>query len=145
MHDMICGSFLLRFLLQNPSNPLCSSLLPLWMRRCSLRWCLYLKAFPHWLHLNFLFSRPGSDMEFWKRRAVMSMLCFCMCVVSNARVWCQHLAVEGQVSLHMSAVRCTVSTQRTSAVSSIPVLTELHVFLQRRVAPVRPLDGRLGV
>ncbi len=137
MHNIIWGkiwqAFLGEILLQNHLNPLSlkwrSSLLPLWMRRCSLRWCLYLKAFPHWLHLNFLFSGPGSDMEFWKRRAVMSMLCFCMCVVSYARVWCQHLAVEGQVSLHLIAVRRTESTQRTSAVSSIPVLTELHVFL----------------
>lgn len=29
---------------------------PLWMRRCSFRWCLYLKAFPHSPHLNFRFS-----------------------------------------------------------------------------------------
>lgn len=39
--------------------------LPLWMRRCSLRWCLYLKAFPHWVHLNFLVSMVGSVTEFW--------------------------------------------------------------------------------
>lgn len=25
---------------------------PLWMRKCSFRWCLYLKAFPHSVHLN---------------------------------------------------------------------------------------------
>ncbi len=89
MHDLICGKIWGLCLSETPSaeslDPLCSSLLPLWMRRCSLRWCLYLKAFPHWLHLNFRLSRPGSDVEFWKTRAVMSMLCFCMCVVSYAR------------------------------------------------------------
>lgn len=25
---------------------------PLWMRRCSFRWCLYLNALPHSVHLN---------------------------------------------------------------------------------------------
>lgn len=33
---------------------------PLWMRRCSFRWCLYLKAFPHSPHLNFRFSAAAS-------------------------------------------------------------------------------------
>lgn len=32
---------------------------PLWMRRCSFRWCLYLKAFPHSLHLNLRFPAPS--------------------------------------------------------------------------------------
>lgn len=29
------------------------------MRRCSFRWCLYLKAFPHSLHLNLRFPAPS--------------------------------------------------------------------------------------
>lgn len=32
---------------------------PLWIRRCSFRWCLYLKAFPHSLHLNLRFPAPS--------------------------------------------------------------------------------------
>lgn len=29
------------------------------MRRCSFRWCLYLKAFPHSVHLNLRFPAPS--------------------------------------------------------------------------------------
>lgn len=34
---------------------------PLWIRRCSFRWCLYLKAFPHSLHLNLRFPVPSAS------------------------------------------------------------------------------------
>lgn len=52
------------------------------------------------------------------------------------------LAVEGQVPLHLSAVRRTEPAERADAVSSVPVLAELHMFPQRRVTPVRPLAIR---
>lgn len=115
------------------------------MRRCSLRWCLYLKAFPHWLHLNFLFSIPLSDKEFWDTHGAVSTCCVSACVSLVRRVLLYllvALAVERQVPLHLSAVRRTEPAERADAVSSVPVLAELHMFPQRRVTPVRPLAIR---
>lgn len=36
---------------------------PLWIRRCSFRWCLYLKALPHSVHLNLRF--PAAWLSSW--------------------------------------------------------------------------------
>lgn len=48
---------------------------PLWIRRCSFRWCLYLKAFPHSLHLNLRFPAPsfssGGCRQKNKQRVIM--------------------------------------------------------------------------
>lgn len=41
---------------------------PLWMRRCSFRWCLYLKAFPHSLHLNLRFPAPSFSSGGWGQK-----------------------------------------------------------------------------
>lgn len=52
------------------------------------------------------------------------------------------LAVQRQVPLHLCAERRTEPAERANAVSSVPVLAELHMFPQRRVSPVRPLAIR---
>lgn len=36
---------------------------PLWIRRCSFRWCLYLKALPHSVHLNL--RLPAAWLSSW--------------------------------------------------------------------------------
>lgn len=39
---------------------------PEWMRRCSLRWCLNLNAFSHWLHLNRRSVSELSCVSIWR-------------------------------------------------------------------------------
>ena len=41
---------------------------PLWIRRCSFRWCLYLKALPHSVHLNLRLPAPWVSIWCYKRR-----------------------------------------------------------------------------
>lgn len=40
---------------------------PLWIRRCSFRWCLYLNALPHSLHLNLRFPADCMTCLGWTR------------------------------------------------------------------------------
>lgn len=41
---------------------------PLWILRCSFRWCLYLKALPHSVHLNLRLPAPWVSIWCCERR-----------------------------------------------------------------------------
>lgn len=48
---------------------------PLWIRRCSFRWCLYLKALPHSVHLNLRLPAPWVSIWCYKRRKTDISFC----------------------------------------------------------------------
>lgn len=66
--------YILSNLLDSPNETKCKGerqhpcYSPLWIRRCSFRWCLYLKALPHSVHLNLRLPAPWVSIWCYKRR-----------------------------------------------------------------------------